>query len=77
MIAALLLGLLLAIHHGATNLGEVISLSATILGVSLFAAAVGKVAGIAVSRALWYLERYRLLRRLTDPKEGGGNVVLR
>ncbi len=77
MIAALLLGALLAVRRGATSLGEGIVLGATVLGWSLVAAAVGKVAGILVSRVQWHLERDRLFRRLAGAPEGGGHVVLR
>lgn len=77
LLAALLLGSLLAVRRGATSLGEGIALGATVLGWSLVAAAVGKVAGILVSRVQWHLERGRLFRRLAGAPEGGGHVVLR
>ena len=77
MIAALLLGSMFAVRNGATTLVEVITLSAMVLGGGIVAAAAGKVAGIALSRARWYLERDRLFRRLAGPSEGGQHVVLR
>jgi hypothetical protein len=77
MMGALLVGSLLALRRGASNLTEGIMLGAKVLGWVLVAAAVGKVVGMGVSRARWHVERGRLFRRLAGAPEGGGHVVLR
>lgn len=77
MTAALIIGSVLAVHSGATDLVEALVLGIKVLGWSLLAAIVGKIAGLLVARLRWQLERDRLMRQLAINHDGGRHVVLR
>lgn len=64
MLAALLLGSLLALRQGASNGGAALTSAGAVLIAALVAAVLGKLVGMAVSKIRWRLERERLLRRL-------------